>query len=279
MPVIYADVLVALNWLIDYLLLSAVAVALRIPHLPWRRVVSALLGGVYSCVIFLPPLPSWLRIVADTAVAGVMVLTAFSFQKTGQFLKRTAVLFLISALFSGVVTALTQWLAGEWVLIGNGQLYAAISPLHLAIFALISYGALRLYERLTRKHLTSSGEYRVRVEDGGGVCEGRALHDTGLHLREPFSGAAVILMERTALQPCLSVELNTALSQAGGERVRMIPYRTVSGNGLLPAFRPRRVRVWRNGGKERDVTGVYVALTESLGRGEYQALIGNDLTE
>lgn len=278
MPIIYADVLIALNWLIDYFLLSSVAVWLRIPVRRWRVVVAALFGGGCACLIFLPPLPLLAQVGIDIAVAAVMVLAAFPFHGVIAVGKRTVLLFLISASFSGIVAALSRVTTADFLAVGNGQIYAAVSPLGLAGCAAISYGAIRLYERITRKTIPSGGEYRLRVEDGSGVYEGRALYDTGLHLREPFSGAPVVLVEKAALQPILSQELEAALSSSGGERVRMIPYRSVGGNGLLPAFCPKRVGLRRVGERERDITGVYVAVTETLGRGEYEALVGNDLT-
>ena len=45
MPVIYLDVLLALNLFIDFLLLSAAARILRIPGRTGRRVLGALLGA------------------------------------------------------------------------------------------------------------------------------------------------------------------------------------------------------------------------------------------
>lgn len=280
MPVIYADVLVALNWLIDYLLLAAVALVLRIPTRRWRMAVASLLGGVCACLIFLPPMPTALRLLVDIAAAAGMIGVAFSFGTVGAFLKRTVVLFTVSTLFSGVISALSLFSAGEWFLVNNGRVYAAVSPLSLACFAIVSYGIVRLYEWITRKRVAAGGDYRLRIDDGAGVYEGKALHDTGLHLREPFSGAAVIVIERQAIRPFLSPELADALSLRGSPstRVRMVPYRSVGGNGLLPAFRPQQVQLCRAGERSTDVTGVYVALTDDLGRGEYEALVGNDLT-
>lgn len=279
MPVIYADVLVALNWLIDYWLLSAVAYIMYIPRIRWRMTLSSLFGGLCACFIFLPPLPSALMALINVAVAAVMVLGAFPFKNTLAFFKRTGMLFIVSALFSGVVGIVSGFSTGELVLVNNGCVYAPISPLALTAFTAISYVVLRLYDKISRKRIPLGGEYRLCVDDGTGVYEGRALHDTGLHLREPFSGASVIVMERKALCPYLSPELGRALTLRGepNTRVRMVPYRGVGENGLLPAFRPRRVFLSCIGSKKTDVTGVYIALAEDLGRGEYEALVGNDL--
>ena len=58
MPVIYIDVLLALNLWIDFILLLATARILRLPRRRWRMVLGALLGAATSCLIFLPDLPT-----------------------------------------------------------------------------------------------------------------------------------------------------------------------------------------------------------------------------
>lgn len=280
MPIVYADVLIALNWLTDFLLLCATACLL---HIPSRRIcltLSSFFGGVYALVLLLPPLPSLMRFVADLAVAVGMVFIAFPHYPLKMRIKQTLVLFLVSALFSGIVSAFGNLFLGEYVCVNNGAVYVDISPLMVAIFAMISYTFVRVLEYVIQKRMPKGGEYRLTVRDDKAVFEGRALCDTGLRLREPFSGAPVIVMEREKVLSCVSDEVKTALEETKAHaRVRMIPYRTVSGAGVLPAFRPRRVQIERFGEKRRDITGVYVALCDDLGRGEYEALVGNDCCE
>ena len=61
-------------------------------------------------------------------------------------------------------------------------------------------------------------------------------------------------------------------------KLRLIPFRSVGGEGLLPAFQPDALTVTDAAGRARDIGGGYVAITDALGRGEFQALIGNDIT-
>lgn len=280
MPVVYADVLVALNWLVDFVLLSATAYVLHIPVRRIRVVLGALIGGCSACILFLPTLHPVIQIALNVVVAAIMIAVSFSRCRPAAFLKRTAVFFAVSTLFSGVIALLSGISKGDNFLVHNGEVYADLSPLALTAFTLISYGVLRLYEHVTRRRMPKGGEYRLRITDDETEYVGRALCDTGLHLQEPFSGAPVIVMERRAAAPHLSQELRRALEQQTAcPRIRMVPYRTVGGGGLLPAFRPRQVHLCRLGESEREITGVYVALCEELGRGEYEALVGTGCLE
>ncbi len=280
MPVIYLDVLIALNWLIDFVLLSATQKMLHIPVKRFRVILGALIGGCSACIVLLPTLPTAIQLAVNVAVAAEMIAVAFPLCRWMVFLKRTIVFLVISLLFSGVIAFFCRFLQGETLLVHNGEVYADLSPLTLTVFALITYGIMRLCEYWTRRRMPKGGEYRLRIWDGEQEYVGRALCDTGLHLQEPFSGASVIVLERTAAEVCLTSEIKQAIDQQKVcPRLRMIPYRTVGGEGLLPAFRPRRVQLGRLGETEQDISGVYVALCDELGCGEYEALIGTECTE
>lgn len=277
MPIVYADVLVALNWVIDFLLLSATALFLHIPLNRVRVTLSSLIGGLYALVLLLPRFSVVIRFSLDVLFAVLMTATAFPRCRIRILFKRTAVFFGISTMFFGVVTLLHRYLNGEYVQTNNGQVYAALSPLALAGFTVISYVAVRVFETITGRRVPKHGEYRLTVVDDAATCEARALFDSGMRLREPFSGAPVIVMERERVWSCLSRDMREALTENEPHpRVRFVPYHTVSGEGLLPAFRPRSVQVKRWGEEACDVSGVYVALCERLGRDEYEALINED---
>ena len=279
MPIVYLDILIVLNWVIDGLLLSAVAQWLRLSTRRFRILLGGFFGGIYSCMIVLPTLPSIIRIGLDIAVAFLMIRITFPYRRFALFLKTGFSFFAVSALFSGVVTLLSSWLGDERMVVNNGTLYVEISPITLTAFSIVSYAVMRLCERVSRRRMPH-GEYRIRWDDGAGECVGRALCDTGLHLREPFSNASVIVMEEKTAYPFLREDIKNALSETVPHpRIRMIPYHTVGGNGLLPAFRPETVTLERLAGETLEITGVYVALCKSLGRGEYDMLIGNEWEE
>lgn len=119
----------------------------------------------------------------------------------------------------------------------------------------------------------------------------KALYDSGNSLTEPFSGSPVAVVNRAAIEGILPEEVRAALHpesvpRSGGGtaaalrvRLRMVPFRSVGGSGLLPAFQPDRLTVVGAGGGSRDVTGGYVALGDAIGQGEFDALIGTDMAE
>ncbi len=289
MPVVYLDVLIVINWLIDCLLLSAMDLILRRTSKRWRIVLGGLIGAVCAALLFISHLPTTLLIVLHYISACILVRVSFPYVSLVYFLKETVVLYTVSALFSGVMTALWTLTNSEFFCANNGVLYMDLSPISLALLAVTSYGVIRLYEYFTRQKAPVSHEFRLQIDDKNGMCECRALYDTGMQVTEPFSGKPVVIVERSVLEPFLSHDLCEALCCAVGiqnmdyttqyRRVRMVPYRSLDSEGMLPAFIPHSMRIGNVTGNFRDISGTYVALTGRLGQGDYQALVGSESVE
>ncbi len=283
MPIIYADVLIAVNWLVDDMLLSATACVLRLPITKRRLLFSGLLGGVSGLLILLPPLPTTVTLLIKLLSACLITLVAFPWRGIKTFAKTTTVFFIIAALFAGILSGIWLHTSGEMFLVRNGVVYFSVSPLWIALFAGISYGTVRIYDRLTRKNAPQNCEYTLHIENNGKQCTCRALYDTGLHLNEPFSGKPVIVVERKVIENlhddvlCEVLQLQETMASKNSRGVRLIPYHSLGAKGLLPAFLPKTITICATGQLPQDISGTYVAVTENLGRGEYRALIGNSL--
>lgn len=295
MPVIYLDVLLALNWFIDYLLLSVTARILRNPVRRWRIVVGALLGAASACLIFLPRMPTLLSLMIKLAAASLIVLTAFSWLGIKAYLKQLLVFFVSSAAFAGIATAVWFFAAPAGFVVANGVVYYDVPPLLLVGLTVLSYLCIRLYDRFIRKKAPMDREFTLALDCGGGEVRIRALYDTGLHLVEPFSGSPVAVVRYASIAHALPPALKEALAQIGidrsperiGEmggaalavqsRLRLIPFQTVGGDGLLPAFQAKKAEISAPDGRRKEIAGVYIAVCPALGRGEYEALLGSDI--
>ena len=295
MPVIYLDVLIALNWFVDYLLLSATSRVLRNPVRRWRIVAGALLGGVCSCLIFLPRMPAVLSFGIKLAAASLIVLTAFPWIGFKGYLKQLLVFFVRSAAFAGIAAAVWFFAAPSGFVVANGVVYYDVPPLLLVGLTVFSYLCIRLYDRFVRKKAPQNREFTLALDCGGGEVRVRALYDTGLHLVEPFSGSPVAVVRYAAIAHVLPPGLKEALahSEASGlsvglgaagssalavqSRLRLIPFQTVGGDGLLPAFQAKKAAICAPDGYCKEISGVYIAVCPVLGRGEYEALVGSDL--
>ena len=279
-PAIYLDVLLALNLLTDFFLLAAVARLRHLPHKRGRLVLGAAAGSLGSLIILLPTLPMWVVALWDAGFAALMIAAAFPFRGARPYLTSVASLYLLSALFGGVSYLLWLFFAPRGFYVLNGAVYYDVSPLTLVAATLVSYGAVTLYDKLSRRAPPPAHTFRVQLRHGAHTATLRALHDSGQRLTESFSGSPVLVVRQSAVQPLLPEGFDDwarrpdALS---GVHVRLIPFTSVGGSGLLPAFRPDGVTLIDPLGARQNAAGAYVAVTKTLGRGDYDALLGDDL--
>ncbi len=273
--VIYADVLLAVNWWVDFLLLLAVRRFMGLGARSWRLVLGALLGGVFSFSLFLPPIAAWLSLLLKLAAAGLMILTAFGWHDRRRFLRALLLLFGLSAGLSGLCSALYYFAAPRDLVVFNGVVYYAVSPWLLLGLTVLCYGVLWLFEVVIRRRAPREMHFKVRIRHADRSVLVNCLYDSGNHLTEPFSNRGVIVVERAAIEGLLPLPKNIEGLPPNG-LWRVVPFDTLGGGGLLPAFSPTSVTAITPRG-ERLLSDCYVAVCERLGRGEYEGLIGSAL--
>ena len=280
MPTIYLDVLLALNLVTDFFLLAAVARFRHLPHRRGRLVLGAAVGALGSLVILLPTLPMWVVALWDLGAAALMVAAAFPLRGKRNYFTSVASLYVLSVLFGGIAYLLWLFFAPRGFYVLNGAVYYDVSPLTLVATTLLSYGAVTLYDKLTRHTPPPAHTFRVELRHGAHTATLRALHDTGQRLTECFSGSPVLVVEESAVRPLLPKGWNDWESKPeslSSLHVRLIPFTSVGGSGLLPAFCPDDVTLIAPLGERQRAPGAFVAVTKTLGRGDYNALIGDDL--
>lgn len=276
MPVIYIDVLVMLNLWVDFLLLSATARLRRMTVKGRRLLLGAACGAVGSCLLFLPPLSVWVALCIR--VVGTVLLTRIAFPFTGwrRFFGDLLTFAVLCAVFAGGATMLWYFVspAGFWVI--NGVVYYDAPAALLIVFTALSYGAVCLFDLLTRRKIPRGGKYTLVLRHRGKEVVCSCLYDTGCTLKEPFSGKPAAVIDALAVDGLLPADWQTA-GAAVQEKIRFVPFKSLNGEGLLPAFQPEYMALSDDSGKRRDITGSYLALSEQLGNSEYTALVGTDI--
>lgn len=253
MKTIYLDVLFCVNFVIDYIILLTVRRFMDLRVRKLRLLAGAAVGGLTSFVILLPAMPSGLSLIFSLAFAFAVAGTAFAPMPRGLFIKTSAAFFLISFGYSGLMLAILLIFSPESLIIRNGSVYIGISPMVLLVTTVFCYVILRVILRLTGRGGTSGASCTLRISSDGKTTEYKALVDTGSSLREPFSGKPVIIVSEQA-------------GTQGGKGMRLVPFSSVGGEGLLRAYYPDRITAVTNDG-ERSIDGYIAASPEKLREG------------
>lgn len=273
---VYADILVLVNLYIDFFLLWVVKKFLGLRAGKFRLALGALIGGLCSLTALLPSLPSVLSLLIGLCAALLITAAAF-FPLSARSLLRAALYFwAFTLLLAGFFLFLLRFLApGKVAVLGN-VVYFDLSPLLLFLFTCGAYLVLELLRRFFPGKNQSLRCCWITLEYGGKSQRIFAKADTGNALREPFSGLPVIVCQAKSLQGCVPPELlefPESGKLAHTEGIRLIPVETVSGTGVLPAFRPERAVT-----EQGQVLECYIALCrQPLSAGQYDALYNPDL--
>ena len=115
--VIYVDILLLINLLVNYFLLLASNAILHTHPKRLRILISAAVGALYSLIIFLPDLNIVLSVSLRVVCSTVMVLIAFKINNIKTFLRSFGCFFMSNFAFAGIM--LGVWL----VLKPNGMVY------------------------------------------------------------------------------------------------------------------------------------------------------------
>lgn len=255
---IYLDLVLILNFLVDFLLLLGTNRLSGFPLGGSRCACAALLGSVYSGACLLPGFRFLGNLLWRVISLGLMGTVAFGWGRGA--VKRTAVFVLLSMALGGLAVSL-----------GRNDFGA------LVLAALLCLGLCRVCFGNTvgsREYVPLTITYRDRT------ASLVALRDSGNTLRDPITGEQVMVVSGEVGQRLtglteeqLKHPLET-LAQRPVPGLRLIPYRAVGqSGGFLLGLRMEQVKVGNQ------LTGAVVAFAaEDFGRGEvYQALTGGAL--
>lgn len=252
---VYLDLVIVLNFLVDFLLLLGTNRLAGFPAEVWRCAGAALLGAVYSGACLLPGFRFLGNLLWRCVSLSLMGLMAFG--RDAGALKRGGVFLLLSMAMGGIALSL-----------GRGDLLSLVLCAALCLLlSLISFGGQ-----------VGGREYvPLKITYEGRTASLIALKDTGNTLRDPVTGEQVLI---------ISTEIASRLTGLTAEQLRhpletmvfhtvpglrLIPYRSVgNAGGFLLAKRFEEVTI---GDKKQSALVAFAA--EGLGKGEiYQALTG-----
>ena len=145
----------------------------------------------------------------------------------------------------------------------NGVVYFDLPMLLLVGCCTGAYLVLWLVDRLFFSRSAPKHLYDLVITSEGKQISLKGLADTGSNLKEPFSGAPVIVCDRGLAERIRPQEQT---------RFRIIPCVTVTGDGALEAFRPDEVRI-SGEGAQIQTSDVYIAVSRQPIGGEYQAVM------
>lgn len=273
--VVYADILVILNLIVDYFLLSASAAILRVKLSVFRQLASAAVGAFSSLYIFAPDLGLFFDLVFKAVICTVMVLCAFGFRGAKRFFRSAGVLFLVTCGFGGIMTAVWSVFRPKGMTVVNSVVYFNISPAVLIGVSVITYLLFMLLREIFSgtSRLADRCEITVTAEEKSITMD--AIVDTGNSIKDYLSGSEVIIADGEFVKTLLGSD-NPVTDIRLKKRYRILPLSTVSGGGTLEGFRCDSA-VISDGERTVKLEKPILAVSKTPLRDDYQAIVNPEI--
>lgn len=277
--IIYVDVLLFVNAVVDYLLICAASAVLRKSMKSKRKIIAAFVSSLFSLCVFLPDLGVIGDIAVRLAASAVTVLVGFGYGNFRSFLRAFSAFFAVTFIYGGAMTAVYAIFSPEKMAVENGVVYYDVSLAALLVLSTVIYVLMVLLKKITARDCELAKRCDVTLKYKSVAVTSSAMVDTGQSVKDLFSDSVVLVVDRpTAVRLFGSAEAEaligaeTSFDVSCTERFRMIPIETVSGTKLLPAVKIDGA-VIKDGAKTYRLHKPIAAIGEMTGSRDYSVII------
>lgn len=293
--IIYLDVVILENLIMNSIIMYATAIILKIDIKHFRILISSTIGAIYSVLTYISNFQIYSNLILKIILSIIMVYIAYKPKNIKILSKQILIFYLTSFLFGGVAFALIYVIKPQEILMKKG-LFLGTYPLKSVFLAAIIASIICILGFKIVKNKISKKDmfYKVIITINKKQIETTAMVDTGNLLKDPITGAPVIVVEATLLENIIPQEILLNLENIiGGEfeyvteevrseyisKLKLIPYTSLGKqNGMLLGLKSDKVEIIKddeNIVKQNIIIGIYnKSLTK---RGEYRALIGIEI--
>ena len=285
---IYVDILICANIFINYFILLAISRIFSIEFKRYRLILAATLGGFFSLLIFLPNNFFVVSLILKFLTSLIVILVAFRINCFFNFIKISSSFYIINFLFAGILLFFWYFLDTNDIFIKNSTVYFNISPIFFMVTTLISYFIIRVLSFFTENRNSNDEFCKLKIEQNNKVFNLKAKIDTGNNLKDPFSNRPVAVVEYKFIEEIIpenvkkyffgsSINTKEKSSQKlTSLKFRAIPFNTILGSGIMPAFKPEKIKLVKS--KEIEIEkDAFIAVCKGKLLGEnFSALVGPD---
>ena len=226
---IYIDLFFLFNTIMDIIIITSVSILLKRNTTYKRILISSLLGGISSLMLF----TSINRLLLELITIILMITIAFKYKNIRYFLTNMLYTYILSILLGGLIYLF------------NSKVTLNIYLNYLVII-ILSIEVMTLYIKENKKiKNTYNNYYKVDIyfKDKEKISLIGFL-DTGNNLYDPYKKRPIILVDKKYQKE---------------DKFILVPYHTINGEGLLKCIKPEKVYIEKIGYK----TNLLVAFSSS----------------
>ena len=204
----YIDLFFIFNVIMDYIIIMSTSILLKRRTSYIRMILSSLIGGISSLVLF----TSINKIVIEIVSIVIMVLISFGYKGIRYLINNILYMYILSTLLGGIIYLFN-------IKVSNSMFLTYL------IIIVISIEIMILYIKENKKMRSIYNNY-YRVDIYFKDREKLSLIgfvDTGNNLYDPYKKRPVIIVPNKYIKE---------------DKYILVPYHTINGNGLLKCIKP-----------------------------------------
>lgn len=279
MPVVYIDVLFAVNFLVNYLLLRVCCIFSGVKVYKLRIISGSIIGACYAVLVFFPDFSLIHSTLYKLLISMLIIAVSSPFFSLRSYIKTLLIFYAVSFAFGGCVLGIFYFSnvgSRLGAVYSNGILYFNLPWTILALSGILFYTSVKLFTILTKRNMQGKNlKKKLLLYFKDNFVEVTALMDTGNSLVDPVDLSPVIIVEYKLLKNLFSIDIRNDLDRIGNENiewimsdvtlkglpVRLIPFTSLGKeNGLLLGFVPDKVEISDDCGiriLDKCVIGIY----------------------
>lgn len=204
----YIDLFFIFNVIMDYIIIMSTNILLKRRTNHIRMILSSLIGGISSLVLF----TSFNKIVIEIVSIVIMVLISFGYKGIRYLINNILYMYILSTLLGGIIYLFN-------IKVSNSMFLTYL------IIIVISIEIMLLYIKENKKMRSIYNNY-YKVDIYFKDREKLSLIgfvDTGNNLYDPYKKRPVIIVHNKYIKE---------------DKYILVPYHTINGNGLLKCIKP-----------------------------------------
>lgn len=290
---IYIDIIILENLVMNGIILYATAIISKSKIKYTRIFIASLIGSIYAIIEYISKLSIYSNIIIKLILSILIIYVAFYPQNIKKMCKQLILFYVTTFTFGGIATYLIYVVKPQNIIIKNGT-YAGTYILKVIFLgAILGTVILAIAFKMAKNKITKKDMFckvKIKLENKEVILN--TMIDTGNMLKEPITGKAVIVVERSSLYELIPREILDNIEnilEGNFEKIseetknkyipklKIIPFSSLGkDSGMIIGIKPEKVVIINDEetSEERQdmIVGIYnKSLTK---RGEYNALIG-----
>lgn len=292
---VYIDVILIENLIMNYIIIFATGIILKIKMKQIRIILGSLIGAIYTIIAYVSNLRIYSNFILKFILSIIIVYISFNPQTQKQLWKSLLIFYLTSLVFGGAAFAIIYVVRPQEILRNNQLIFGTTSMKVILFSAILAFIVIILAFKIVKNKISKKDMFcDIEVKINEEIIKTKAMIDTGNFLKEPITNKPVVVIEHTLLYDCIPKQILNNIEQIlGGDfsnvpeeireeyisKLKFIPFSSLGKqNGMLIGINAKYIKIKSEENEninENVIVGIYnKSLTK---RGEYRALIGIEL--